>query len=96
MSDNDAMIELYKNIAEVQSINSQRWHKSLILCNVIWAVVVILVCVGFVVSFLVYESQFTTLDTSETITTITQESDDGGGNNVYQSGDRAIYNEDGD
>lgn len=42
--------------------------------------------------FLWYESQFeTTWETTTTTTTITQDSENGNGNNVYQSGDSAKY-----
>ena len=64
---------------------TQRWLCILliisILCNVI-------ICAIFVA----YESQFTT--TTETIT-IEQDSGDGTGNNVYQSGENAQYVQEG-
>ena len=52
--------------------------------------IISLLCnVGICTIFVAYESQFTT--TTETITTITQDTGEGEGNNVYQSGENAQY-----
>lgn len=55
-------------------------------------IVSILVNAFLVTAFLYYESQFTT--TVETVTTtVTQDTGEGQGNNVYQAGESATYNE---
>ena len=90
MEENNALMKLYETIAHNEAENSRRWHKQLIWTNIIWAIIV----VALVIAHFVYESQFTTLETSDITTTITQENEDG--NNVYQPGERAIYNEGGD
>lgn len=55
-------------------------------------IVSILVNAFLVTAFLYYESQFTT--TVETVTTtVTQDTGEGQGNNIYQSGESATYNE---
>ena len=61
---------------------TQKW-----LC--ILLVISLLCNVAICTIFVAYESQFTT--TTETITTITQDTGDGEGNNVYQSGENAQY-----
>lgn len=43
--------------------------------------------------FLWYESQFQWVDTETTTTTITQDTGEGTGNNVYQEGENAVYNQ---
>lgn len=60
----------------------QKW-----LC--ILLVLSILCNVAICVIFVAYESQFVT--TTETVTTITQDTGEGEGNNVYQSGENAQY-----
>ena len=63
-------------------------------CKRLWValMVSILVNLAIVGSFLWYESQweYTTTDTE---TTITQDTGEGNGNNVYQSGENATYHE---
>lgn len=55
-------------------------------------IVSILVNAFLVTALLYYESQFTT--TVETVTTtVTQDTGEGQGNNIYQSGESATYNE---
>lgn len=55
-------------------------------------IVSILVNAFLVTAFLYYESQFTT--TVDTVTTtVTQDTGEGQGNNIYQSGESATYNE---
>ena len=41
--------------------------------------------------FIAYENQFTTERTTTTTTTVTQDTGEGEGNNVYQSGEHAHY-----
>lgn len=55
-------------------------------------IVSILVNAFLVTAFLYYESQFTTTVESVT-TTVTQDTGEGQGNNIYQSGESATYNE---
>ena len=95
MNENQAMVELYKEMAKIEADNSKRWHKQLIASNIIWAVVLVLIVVGLVIAHFVYESQFEVEET-EVIerSTISQENDNG--NNVYQPGEYATYNEGGD
>ena len=55
-------------------------------------IVSILVNAFLVTAFFYYESQFTT--TVDTVTTtVTQDTGEGQGNNIYQSGESATYNE---
>lgn len=61
---------------------TQKW-----LC--ILLVISLLCNIAICMIFVAYESQFTT--TTETITTITQDTGEGEGNNVYQSGENAQY-----
>lgn len=93
MNETEAMMKLYENMAKIEAENSKRWHKQLILSNIIWAAVLVIVVIGLVVAHFVYESQFETQETIER-STITQENNEG--NNVYQPGEYATYNEGGD
>lgn len=45
--------------------------------------------------FIAYESQFQTVSTTTTTTEVTQDTGEGEGNNVYQAGENAVYEEDG-
>lgn len=97
MEENNALMKLYETIAHNEAENSRRWHKQLILTNIIWAIVVVIVVAGLVIAHFVYESQFETIDTQEEVierSIINQENDNG--NNVYQPGEYAIYNEGGE
>lgn len=64
-------------------------------CKRLWIALVISILVNLVLvgGFLWYESQW---EKAETVTTITQDTGEGSGNNVYQSGESATYNEGGD
>lgn len=64
-------------------------------CRRLWIALIISILVNLVTisGVLWYESQW---DRTETVTTITQDTEDGGGNNVYQAGEKATYNEGGD
>lgn len=93
MNENQAMVELYKEMAKIEADNSKRWHKQLIASNIIWAIVLVLIVVGLVIAHFVYESQFEIEEVFER-STITQENNEG--NNVYQPGEYATYNEGGD
>ena len=94
MNETEAFVNLYKEMAKVEADNSKRWHKQVVVSNIIWAVVFVLVVLGLVIAHFVYESQFETVET-ETIerSTVTQENNEG--NNVYQPGEYASYNESG-
>ena len=94
MNETEAFVNLYKEMAKVEADNSKRWHKQVVVSNIIWAVVFVLVVLGLVIAHFVYESQFETVET-ETIerSTVTQENNEG--NNVYQPGEYATYNESG-
>lgn len=94
MNETEAFVNLYKEMAKVEADNSKRWHKQVIVSNIIWAVVFVVVVLGLVIAHFVYESQFETVDTAEEVTTVQQENDTG--NNVYQPGDHAVYNEGGE
>lgn len=94
MNETEAFVNLYKEMAKVEADNSKRWHKQVIVSNIIWAVVFVIVVLGLVIAHFVYESQFETVDTAEEITTVQQENDTG--NNVYQPGEYATYNEGGE
>lgn len=93
MNENQAMVELYKEMAKIEADNSKRWHKQLIASNIVWAIVLVLIVVGLVIAHFVYESQFEVEEVFER-STITQENNEG--NNVYQPGEYATYNEGGD
>lgn len=93
MNETEAFVNLYKEMARVEADNSKRWHKQVIVSNIIWAVVFVLVVLGLVIAHFVYESQFETVETTEETTTVQQENDVG--NNVYQPGEYATYNEGG-
>lgn len=64
-------------------------------CRRLWIALIISILMNLVIvsGVLWYESQW---DRTETVTTITQDTEDGGGNNVYQAGEKATYNEGGD
>lgn len=97
MNETEAMVQLYKEMAKIEADNSKRWHRQLIASNVIWAVVLVLIVVGLVIAHFVYESQFETIvETQDFVerSTITQENNEG--NNVYQPGEYATYNEGGE
>ena len=93
MNENESLIQLYKDMAAAQTEDSKRWHKTTIISNIIWAVVFVLVVGGLVFAHFWNESQFEYEDTIER-SVITQENNDG--NNVYQPGDHATYNEGGE
>lgn len=68
-------------------------HDRALECKRLWIALIISILVNvFTISaFLWYESQweYTTTET----TTITQDTGEGGGNNIYQSGENAVYNQ---
>lgn len=86
-----ALMDLALDSAKENKQHADRWFKAFIISNVIWAVVVSLI----VISFLYYESQFE-YDVETNETTVTQNSGEGEGNNIYQSGEHATYNEGGE
>lgn len=63
----------------------------------LWIVILALILVNLVEVglFIWYESQFETTET-ETTTTVEQDTGEGEGNNVYQAGEHAQYQEGGD
>lgn len=63
----------------------------------LWIVILALIAVNLleVAAFVWYESQFEVTETTTT-TTVEQDTGTGEGNNVYQSGEQAQYNEKGD
>ena len=86
----DALVQLALDSAKENKEHAKRWFLGFIISNAIWAVVVLVI----VLSFLWFESQYEySMETTET--TITQESGENG-NNIYQSGDHATYNEGGE
>ncbi len=46
-----------------------------------------------VLSFVFYESQFETIQTEETTTTVTQDAGEGSGSNIYQAGANSSYSQ---
>lgn len=64
----------------------------------LWIVILALILVNLVEVgiFFWYESQFETVDTVTETTTVEQDAGEGNGNNVYQAGEHAQYNEGGD
>jgi hypothetical protein len=65
----------------------------------LWVIIIVLAVVNLleVGMFVWYESQFDVSDNITTTTeTIEQDTGSGNGNNVYQAGENAQYNEDGD
>ncbi len=64
----------------------------------LWIVILALIFVNLLeVGFFVwYESQFEISDVITTTTTVDQDTGEGNGNNIYQAGERATYNEGGD
>lgn len=64
-------------------------------CKRLWIALIISILANLIIcgAFLWYESQW---ERTETVTTVIQDTEDGGGNNVYQSGESATYNEGGD
>lgn len=56
-------------------------------------IISLLMNLAIVGGFLWYESQFQWVDTETTTTTITQDTGEGTGNNVYQEGENAVYNQ---
>lgn len=62
-------------------------------CKRLWIALVIsiLVNLSIVGSFLWYESQWDYTTTTTKTTTVTQDTSEGTGNNVYQSGENATY-----
>lgn len=66
-------------------------------CKRLWVALVIsiLVNLALVGGFLWYESQweYTTTETHSEVTTVTQDTGEGTGNNVYQAGENATYHQ---
>lgn len=64
----------------------------------LWVVILALIFVNLleVGIFIWYESHMETNTTTTTTTTVEQDTSDGNGNNVYQAGEYASYNEGGD
>ena len=76
-----AMLQIAKDIVR----NSRRRDTLL----VVLLIISLLVNLAMAAIFVGYESQFTT-ETVETVT-VEQDTGDGGGNNIYQAGERASY-----
>jgi len=87
--ENIALVELYKDAVVEQKKEKKRWFLFSIFSNLFWGLVII----SMVVGFLIWDSQFEYETTTET--EVTQETS-GEGNNVYQAGQNATYNEGGD
>jgi hypothetical protein len=73
-------------------ITMQLLHDRAKDCKRLWIALVVSILVNFVTvaGFLWYESQW---EYTTTETTITQDTEDGPGNNVYQAGENATYYE---
>lgn len=84
-----ALIDLAVDSAKENKEHAKKWFIGFIVSNAIWAAVVLVI----VLSFLWFESQF---EYESTQTTISQDTGEGSGNNIYQSGEHATYNEGGD
>lgn len=92
MTEENALNEIYRHLAEENKVHSKRWFIGFIISNIMWMLVV----VAMVVGFLIWDSQFEYIEgTTTTETEITQETS-GDGNNVYQAGEHATYNEGGE
>lgn len=84
-----ALIDLAIDSAKENKEHARKWFIGFIISNAIWAIVVLVI----VLSLLWFESQF---EYESTQTTISQDTGEGSGNNIYQSGEHATYNEGGD
>jgi cytoskeletal protein RodZ len=65
----------------------------------LWIIIVVMAIINLIETgmFIWYESQFETTSTTTTETEIVeQDTGEGNGNNIYQSGENAQYNESGD
>lgn len=90
--ENIALAELYKDAVVEQKKEKKRWFLVSIFSNLIWAIVFAVA----IILFYVRESQFEYVGTTTETTTVYQETGEGKGNNVYQAGEHATYNEGGD
>lgn len=87
-----ALMDLALDSAKENKLHAKRWFTAFLISNAIWASVVIVI----VLSFLWFESQFEYETTETTETTVYQDTGEGSGNNVYQAGEHATYNEGGE
>ncbi len=87
-----ALVDLAIDSAKENKQHAKRWFIAFLISNAIWAVVVLVI----VLSFLKFESQFEYETTETTETTVYQDTGDGAGNNIYQAGEYATYNEGGE
>ena len=86
-----ALIDLALDSAKVNKQHTKRWFNAFVISNAVWAFVVL--CI--VVSFVWLWNQYDYAEES-TETTVYQETGEGTGNNVYQAGEHATYNEGGE
>lgn len=87
-----AFVDLAIDSAKENKQHAKRWFTAFLISNAIWAIVVLVI----VLSFLKFESQFEYETTETTETTVYQDTGEGSGNNVYQAGEHATYNEGGE
>jgi len=92
--ENIALVELYKDAVVEQKKEKKRWFLFSIFSNLAWALVFATGIIGFFIwdSHFIYEAAETTSET----TTVYQDTGEGEGNNVYQAGEHATYNEGGE
>ena len=86
-----ALVDLALDSAKENKQHAKRWFTAFIVSNAIWAFVVLAIVVSFVWLWNQYDY---VEETSET--TVYQDTGDGIGNNVYQAGEHATYNEGGE
>lgn len=87
-----ALVDLAIDSAKENKQHAKRWFTAFLISNATWAMVVLVI----VFSFLKFESQFEYETTETTETTVYQDTGEGSGNNVYQAGEHATYNEGGE
>lgn len=92
MSETNALVELYKDTAQENRKHAKRWFLFSLFSNIMWAVVVLVMVIGF----LIWDSQFEYIDGATTTETEVTQETSGDGNNVYQAGEYATYNEGGE
>lgn len=88
-----ALMDLALDSAKENKQHAKRWFRAFVISNVLWAVVFIVA----ISLFFYRESQFEyeASETNET-TTVYQDTGEGAGNNIYQAGEYATYNEGGE
>ena len=63
------------------------WIRIILIISILANIVIACIFIG-------YENQFTTVETTtSTVTTVEQDTGEGSGNNIYQAGSDAVYNQ---